>query len=165
VIERGYLRRLWTSNKPRCDVKRSCCVRYRTRLCSLIRSPSTTPTENIMARDKNASSSGEASMSEVGQSRRFRAAPEESGPPPITDIRCQRLTFIGLDLTVRRYSVLRSTLVAGCVSCPCEKPSPMFSAPVAAFRCLWMRTFSGRTVLGHWPSSRKESRVKCEEPV
>ena len=37
------------------------------------------------------------------QSRRFRDAPEESGPPPITDIRCQRLTLIGLDLTVRRY--------------------------------------------------------------
>ena len=30
-------------------------------------------------------------MSELGQSRRFRDAPMESGPPPITDIRCQRL--------------------------------------------------------------------------
>jgi hypothetical protein len=43
------------------------------------------------------------SMSVPGQSRRFRAAPEESGPPPITDIRCQRLTLTGLDLAVRRY--------------------------------------------------------------
>jgi hypothetical protein len=29
--------------------------------------------------------------SALDQSRRFRDAPEESGPPPITDIRCQRL--------------------------------------------------------------------------
>jgi hypothetical protein len=43
----------------------------------------------------------------MGQSRRFRTAPEESGPPPITDIRCQRLTLYGLDLTVRRYRALR----------------------------------------------------------
>ena len=39
-------------------------------------------------------------MTALGQSRRSRAAPDESGPPPITDIRRQRLTFIGLDLTV-----------------------------------------------------------------
>src|SRR5450432_3575503 len=30
------------------------------------------------------------------QSRRFRAAPDESGPPPITDICCQLLTLTGL---------------------------------------------------------------------
>src|ERR1019366_6193562 len=42
-------------------------------------------------------------MSVPGQSRRFRDAPEESGPPPITDIRCQRLTLIGLDLTVTGF--------------------------------------------------------------
>src|ERR1019366_7931096 len=43
-----------------------------------------------------------------GQTRRFRTATEESGPLPITDIRCQRLTLIGLDLTVRRYARSRT---------------------------------------------------------
>jgi hypothetical protein len=42
-------------------------------------------------------------MSQLGQSRRFRTALKESGPPPITDIRCQRLTLIGLDLTVTGF--------------------------------------------------------------
>jgi hypothetical protein len=49
----------------------------------------------------------------MGQSRRFRAAPKESGPPPTTDIRCQRLTLVGLDLTVRRYRALRSASPLG----------------------------------------------------
>jgi hypothetical protein len=54
-------------------------------------------------------------MSEKGQTRRFRAAPDESGPPPITDIRCQRLTLTGLDLTVRRYRALRFMCVPAAV--------------------------------------------------
>src|ERR1035441_3274710 len=44
----------------------------------------------------------------MGQTRRFRATLDESGPPPITDIRCQRLIIIGLDLTVRRCRTARS---------------------------------------------------------
>jgi hypothetical protein len=42
----------------------------------------------------------------MGQSRRFRDAPKESGPPPITDISCQRLTLIGLDLTHIDWTLL-----------------------------------------------------------
>src|ERR1039458_9717679 len=41
--------------------------------------------------------------SRLYQSRRFRDAHDESGSSPRPALRCQRLTLIGLDLTVRRY--------------------------------------------------------------
>jgi hypothetical protein len=39
-------------------------------------------------------------MSHVGQSRRFRDAPEESGSPPRTDMRRQQLRLEGVTVIV-----------------------------------------------------------------
>jgi hypothetical protein len=43
-------------------------------------------------------------MSASGQSRRFRDAPEESGSPPITDIRRQHLRLEGVTVSAATVS-------------------------------------------------------------
>ena len=63
-------------------------------------------------------------MSELGQSRRFRTAPEESGPRPITDIRCQRLTLTGFGSCLCSACIIAICAIIGSPPCSPTSISP-----------------------------------------